>query len=92
MLVAKGMAAFLRVAAALVPAAPRRLPPPSAPSDLPGPVEPEIIRVWSRMVLAHALGPTRPPSSATVHTAIMMKWGSERHEIASEAHHRGTGV
>ena len=48
------MVAFLRVTAALVPAAARRLPSPARPADLPGPVDPEVIRVWSQMVLAHA--------------------------------------
>jgi hypothetical protein len=53
-LTAKGMVAFLRVAGTLLPA--RSHPPaaPVAPPARPGALEPEIIRVWSRMVLAHA--------------------------------------
>jgi len=48
------MVAFLYVINALVPAAPRR-PASSAGPPIPqGAVEPEIIRIWSRMVLAHA--------------------------------------
>ncbi|MFD4243676.1 hypothetical protein ACFWP3_19070 [Streptomyces sp. NPDC058525] len=54
MLTAKGLVAFLRVTAALVPAARWRPPSPAAPQSQAGPVDPEIIRVWSRMVLAHA--------------------------------------
>lgn len=54
MLATKGMVAFLHVTAALVPAAPRRLPASAALPGRAGPVDPEIIRVWSRMVLAHA--------------------------------------
>jgi hypothetical protein len=53
-LTAKGLVAFLRVTTALVPAAPWRPPSPTAAQCPAGPVDPEIIRVWSRMVLAHA--------------------------------------
>lgn len=53
-LAAKGLVAFLRVTTALVPAAQRQLPSSTAPRSPAGPVDPEIIRVWSRMVLAHA--------------------------------------
>jgi hypothetical protein len=52
-LVAKGMVAFLAVAATLAPLPPPR-PSPATPA---GPVcglEREIVTVWARMVLAHA--------------------------------------
>ncbi|KPI17302.1 hypothetical protein OV450_8025 [Actinobacteria bacterium OV450] len=49
----KGLLVFLKVAGALVPAWTRPLPEPVEPLTATG-VEPEIIRVWSRMVLAHA--------------------------------------
>lgn len=53
-LVAKGMVAFLAVAAALAPLLPR----PAAvsavtPSDPTGGLEQQIVAVWARMVLAH---------------------------------------
>jgi hypothetical protein len=53
-LTAKGLVAFLRVTAVMVPATQWRPASPTAPQSPAGPVDPEIIRVWSRMVLAHA--------------------------------------
>jgi hypothetical protein len=53
-LAAKGMVEFLRVTGALVPAVARRLPSAAAPQGMPGPVGADVIRVWSRMVQAHA--------------------------------------
>ena len=57
-LVARGMVAYLKAAAALGAAvAPRRPDPPTAPAVVVSTLEPEVIRVWSRMVLAHANSP-----------------------------------
>ncbi|MBV9025021.1 MAG: hypothetical protein JO362_14805 [Streptomycetaceae bacterium] len=56
---ARGMVAFLRVAASLAAAAAPRSPSPARMAT-PGPpagLDPEVIRVWSQMVLAHAHSP-----------------------------------
>ncbi|WP_181446628.1 hypothetical protein [Streptomyces sp. NTH33] len=53
------MVAFLRAAAALAAAAMPRSPvaaPPTA-RETPIGLDPQIVRVWSRMVLAHAHSP-----------------------------------
>ncbi|MFD7446982.1 hypothetical protein [Streptomyces sp. NPDC059909] len=56
-LVARGMVAFLKVAASLAAAAaPRSWAPPSAEAAVTT-LDAEVIRVWSRMVLAHANSP-----------------------------------
>jgi hypothetical protein len=54
------MTAFLRVAASLAAAAAPRGPAPAgrlAERMAPAGLDPEIVRVWSRMVLAHAHSP-----------------------------------
>ena len=56
-LVARGMVAFLRVAACLAVAAARRRPSPPAVETAAATLDAEVIRVWSRMVLAHANSP-----------------------------------
>ncbi|WP_171076213.1 hypothetical protein [Streptomyces sp. YIM 121038] len=53
MLVDKGMVAFLTVAAALSPRVPRAPVPPTTPDAVCG-LEPEVVRIWASMVLAHA--------------------------------------
>ena len=56
-LVARGMVAYLKVAASLAAvAAPRSWAPPSAEAVVTT-LDAEVIRVWSRMVLAHANSP-----------------------------------
>ncbi|MEU5547284.1 hypothetical protein AB0G85_33735 [Streptomyces sioyaensis] len=59
MLVARGMVAFLRVAVSLAAAAASRSPAPARPTacGTPAGLDPEVVRVWSRMVLAHAHKP-----------------------------------
>jgi hypothetical protein len=58
-LVARGMVAFLRVAASLAAAAAPRSPAPEPPTGhaMPAALDAEVVRVWSRMVLAHAHSP-----------------------------------
>ena len=57
-LVARGMVAYLTAAAALgAAAAPRTPAPTTAPAVTVSTLDPEVIRVWSRMVLAHANSP-----------------------------------
>jgi hypothetical protein len=58
-LVARGMVAFLRVTASLAAAATPRSPAPAPPTarGTPAVLDPEVVRVWSRMVLAHAHSP-----------------------------------
>ncbi|MFF0067257.1 hypothetical protein ACFYRC_38360 [Streptomyces sp. NPDC005279] len=58
-LVARGMAAYLKVAASLAAAAaPRtRSPAPTAADAVATTLDAEVIRVWSRMVWAHANSP-----------------------------------
>ncbi|MEU3282505.1 hypothetical protein [Streptomyces antibioticus] len=56
-LVARGMVAYLKVAASLTAAAvPRNAGPPVIETAATA-LAPEVIRVWSRMVLAHANSP-----------------------------------
>ncbi|MEU1601240.1 hypothetical protein ABZ468_53390 [Streptomyces sp. NPDC005708] len=54
---ARGMVAFLRVAASLAAARQPRPPAPSPARETPSALDAEIVRVWSRMVLAHANSP-----------------------------------
>ncbi|MGW1617368.1 hypothetical protein ACWCQZ_50405 [Streptomyces sp. NPDC002285] len=54
---ARGMVAFLRVAACLAVAAAPRRPAPPAVETADATLAAEVIRVWSRMVLAHANSP-----------------------------------
>ncbi|MEU4234853.1 hypothetical protein AB0F17_62160 [Nonomuraea sp. NPDC026600] len=57
-LLAKGMVAFLRVAAALVgPVRSPASPTPPRPGPSAEGMDAEVIRVWSCMVLAHARAP-----------------------------------
>ncbi|MGV9881219.1 hypothetical protein [Streptomyces sp. NPDC003006] len=53
MLLDKGMATFLTVAMALSPPTPRAPAQPVASDTVCG-LEPEIVRIWASMVLAHA--------------------------------------
>ena len=56
-LVARGMVAFLKVAASLATAAAPRSPAPPSAEAAVTTLDAEVIRVWSRMVLAHANSP-----------------------------------
>lgn len=56
-LVARGMVAYLRVAASLAAAAAPRSPAPPVIEAVTTTLDAEIIRVWSRMVWAHANPP-----------------------------------
>ncbi|MGW3622525.1 hypothetical protein [Streptomyces sp. NPDC000880] len=56
-LVARGMVAFVRVAASLAAAAVPRSPAPPAADAVATTLDAEVIRVWSRMVWAHANSP-----------------------------------
>ncbi|MFE3559458.1 hypothetical protein ACFXKW_32075 [Streptomyces sp. NPDC059193] len=64
-LVARGMAAYLRAAAALSIAAAPRAPAPQAAQAVACELDVEVIRVWSRMVWAHA-DPPRPAATAQI--------------------------